>query len=192
MSPPAAPGGAWTEQVIHFFGVGNDGFDPEGGLALDARDNLYGTTYSGGIPGGGTAFQLTPPSQPGGVWSETVIHSFSYSRYDGAAPIATMILDRAGNLYGTTLFGGNSCFYNSTRYGCGVVFQLSPSDTDGSAWNESVLYFFKRGPGTAKQPGARLLFDDYGNLYGTTIWGGYNACPGDGSDGCGTVFKIVR
>jgi hypothetical protein len=192
VSPPAAPGGAWTEKVIHFFGVGDDGFNPDGALTLDANGNLYGTTYSGGKPLGGTAFQLAPPSEPGGAWTESVIHSFSYSRSDGAAPGATMILDRAGNLYGTTLFGGNSCFYNGTQYGCGVVFKLSPPGTGGGAWNETVLYFFQRGVRTAKQPGGSLLFDNLGNLYGTTVGGGYSACTADGADGCGTVFEIFR
>ena len=191
LSPPAAPGGDWTEKVIHFFGTGDDGFNPEGGLVLGANGILYGTTFSGGKSVGGTAFQLVPPSQPPGVWNETVIHNFSYSRYDGAAPVASMILDRAGNLYGTTLFGGNSCYYNGAAYGCGVVFELSPRHSDGAAWDETVLYFFRKGAGTAKQPAGSLLFDNYGDLYGTTVDGGYDTCPG-GSDECGTVFKIVQ
>ena len=106
LSPPAAPGGDWTERVIHFFGMGDDGFNPEGGLALGAHGVLYGTTYSGGRTVGGTAFQLTPPREPRDAWTETIIHNFSYSRDDGAAPVASMILDGEGNLYGTTLFGG--------------------------------------------------------------------------------------
>ncbi len=183
VSPPAAPGGNWTEQILHFFGVGDDGFNPEGGLALDAKGNLYGTSYSGGEKGGGTAFRLAPPSQPGGDWSETVIHAFSYSRDDGAAPVATMIFDPEGNLYGTTLFGGDSCFVDDAYYGCGIVFKLSPEGRDGMAWHESVLYFFQPGPGKAEQPAASLLFDNYGNLYGTTAYGGDNDY--------GTIFRIV-
>jgi uncharacterized repeat protein (TIGR03803 family) len=69
-------------------------------------------------------------------------------------------------------------------YGCGVVFKLSPTDRDGTAWHESVLYYFQPGPRTAKQPAASLLFDNYGNLYGTTVYGG-------GPDQQGTVFRIV-
>jgi uncharacterized repeat protein (TIGR03803 family) len=184
VSPPAAPGGAWTEQVLHSFGMGDDGFDPEGGLALDAKGNLYGTTYSGGKKEGGTAFRLAPPSQSGGAWMESVIHAFSYSRSDGAAPVATMVLDLEGNLYGTTMFGGEPCFFDDAYYGCGIVFKLSPQDRDGTAWHESVLYFFQPGPSTAKQPAASLLFDNYGNLYGTTVYGGT-------PDQQGTVFRIV-
>jgi hypothetical protein len=193
VSPPSAPGGVWTEQVIHFFGVGDDGFNPDAGLALDPKGNLYGTTYSGGKPGGGTAFQLAPPGQSGGAWTETVIHNFNYSSSDGAAPVATMIFDREGNLYGTTLFGGNSCEYNGAAYGCGVVFKLSPRNTDGSAWRESILHFFQKRVGAARQPAASLLFDNDGNLYGTSVDGGYyGACPVNGGFGCGTVFEIVR
>ncbi len=185
VSPPAAPGGAWTEQVIHTFGMGGgDGINPEGGLALDAKGNLYGTTYSGGKNYGGIAFRLAPPSQAGGAWTETVIHDFSYSIYDGAAPIATMILDPEGNLYGTTMFGGNHCRSDGAYYGCGVVYKLSPVDRDGTAWHESLLYFFQTGRYAAKQPAASLLFDNYGNLYGTTVYGG-------GEEQRGTIFRIV-
>jgi uncharacterized repeat protein (TIGR03803 family) len=186
VSPPAAPGGEWTEQVLHFFGVGSDGFDPEGGLTLDARGNLYGTTYSGGALGGGTAFQLVRPNRAGGSWTEHVIHSFNYSPYDGAAPVATMIPDWDGNLYGTAMFGGHPCVYDDATYGCGVVFELSPPESDGGAWRERVLYFFQMRPGAGRQPGASLLFDDFGSLYGTTVYGG--ACA---AEQCGTVFRIV-
>jgi uncharacterized repeat protein (TIGR03803 family) len=191
VSPPATSGGAWTEQVIHFFGMGTDGFDPEGGLTLDAKGNLYGTTYSGGARGGGTAFRLSPPSQPGGAWTEGIIHSFAYSLTDGAAPAATMAMDNGGNLYGTTLFGGNSCFFNGADYGCGVVFELSPAGGGSHTWNETVLYFFPRPFGNPRSPAASLLFDAAGDLYGTTVYGGVNTCISQG-EGCGTVFKIVR
>lgn len=192
VSPPAVPGGAWTEQVIHFFGKGHDGFNPEGGLTLEPKGNLYGTTYSGGgAPGGGTAFQLTP--QSGGTWTETMIHRFNYTPSDGAAPVATMIFDREGNLYGTTLFGGNPCEYNGAAYGCGVAFKLSPPSADGSAWHEDILHFFQRRVGSARQPAASLLLDNHGNLYGTSVDGGYyGACPVNGGFGCGTVFEIAR
>ena len=190
VSPPAAPGRDWTERVIHFFGVAEDGFNPEGGLALGVNGVLYGTTYSGGRTVGGTAFQLTAPREPRDAWTETIIHNFSYSRDDGAAPVASMILDREGNLYGTTLFGGNPCYYNGARYGCGVVFKLTPRHTDGTAWDETVLHFFRTGGDTPKQPAGSLLFDNNGNLYGTTVDGGYDDCPGGDND-CGTVFKIV-
>lgn len=192
VSPPTAPGRAWTEQVIHFFGMPGDGFDPEGGLTLDTKGNLYGTTYSGGAWVGGTAFRLSPPSQSGGDWTETVIHSFAYSGEDGAAPMATMILDQAGNLYGTTYFGGNPCFYNGADYGCGVVFELSPAGGGSAEWNECVLYFFSGLFGNSRNPAASLLFGASGGLYGTSVEGGISTCSGDDSPGCGTVFEVVR
>lgn len=193
VSPPTSAGGNWTEQVIHLFGIGDDGLNPEGGLTLDGNGNLYGTTYSGGTMVGGTAFQLTPPSQPGGGWTETVIHNFDYSSYDGGAPAATLIPDKTGNLYGTALFGGDRCFYNGAAFGCGVVFKLTPPDAQGSAWHESILYFFERTGRDARQPGSSLLFDNNGNLYGTSVGGGdYHTCPSNSEYGCGTVFEIVH
>ncbi|MGA1988214.1 MAG: choice-of-anchor tandem repeat GloVer-containing protein [Candidatus Sulfotelmatobacter sp.] len=191
VSPPAANGGAWSEQIIHFFGMGDDGFDPEGGLTLDAAGNLYGTTYSGGTIGGGTAFKLSPSGSPEGGWSEEIIHSFAYSTSDGAAPVASMILDQAGNLYGTTLFGGTPCVYNGADYGCGSVFKLAPV-AGSAAWKESILYFFPRKGGNPRQPGASLLLDNRGDLYGTTVGGGRFTCTFDEGDGCGTVFALVR
>jgi uncharacterized repeat protein (TIGR03803 family) len=191
VSPPAVNGGAWSEQIIHFFGVGGDGFDPEGGLTVDAAGNLYGTTYSGGTPGGGTAFKLSPPSSAGGSWTEEIIHSFAYSTSDGAAPVATMILDKAGNLYGTTLFGGTPCIYNAQNYGCGSVFRLSPV-AGSTAWDETILDFFPETVGNPRQPAASLLFDNLGNLYGTTVGGGRYSCTFDEGDGCGTVFALTR
>jgi uncharacterized repeat protein (TIGR03803 family) len=187
VSPPAGKRGAWTEQVIHSFGIGNDSFDPEGGLTLDAAGNLYGTTYSGGSLGGGTVFRLSPPTQSGETWTEQIIHDFGYTTSDGAAPVATMILDRWGNLYGTTMFGGTPCFFNGADYGCGAVFELSPVN-GGSSWNETMLYSFPRAWGNPRHPAASLLFGAHGNLFGTTVYGGFDKC----STGCGTVFELER
>ncbi len=187
LSPPARQGDPWSEKVIHYLGLGKDGLNPTGGVSLDSQGNLYGTTYSGGTKGGGTVWKLAPQSD--GTWAETVLHNFDYG-FGGGAPQSTPILDSAGNLYGTATFGGNRCIYNGTAYGCGVVFELSPG-TNGS-WTETDLYRFLIGIDTPKQPQAGLLFDQHGNLYGTTTWGGFNACTGDGSNGCGTVFRILR
>ncbi len=184
VSPPSVAGAAWSEQILYFFGKGHDGFDPEGGLTLDAAGNLYGTTYSGGTPGGGTVFMLSPPSQAGGAWTEEIIHSFAYSLADGAAPVATMIMDKAGNLYGTTLFGGDPCVYNTVAYGCGTVFELSPT-AGGTGWTETILYLFPRVWNDPRQPASSLFMDGHGNLYGTSTEGG-------GHDEFGTVFELVR
>jgi uncharacterized repeat protein (TIGR03803 family) len=192
VSPPTAPGGVWTEKVLYRFGGEHDGLNPLSSLILDAAGNLYGTTYGGGALGGGTVFQLTRPAQAAGTWTKKVLHDFSYGTTDGAAPTAGLIRDPAGNLYGTTEFGGNRCVVNGTAYGCGVLFELTPPSVGSGAWTETLIHHFKTYVPAGKNPGANLLLDKAGNLYGTTIYGGYNQCPGDGSDGCGTVFQILR
>ncbi len=95
--------GGWTETVLYNFTFGTDGAIPYAGVIFDSAGNLYGTTFDGGTYGNGTVFELTPNGSGG--WTETVLHSFS-SGIDGANPYAGLILDRAGNLYGTTLDGG--------------------------------------------------------------------------------------
>ena len=118
-------GGGWTEQVLHSFdNNGTDGFYPEASLIFDAAGNLYGTTQAGGTStcdgGCGTVFELRPTV--GGGWTEQVLHSFG-SGGDGAFPLAGLIFDRVGNLYGTTGGGGaNQCAGSS----CGTVFELTP------------------------------------------------------------------
>src|ERR1017187_8224217 len=99
---PAA-GGTWTEQVLHSFGSGTDGAYPYAGLIFDGAGNLYGTT-SGGGTAHGTLFELTPAG--GGTWTEQVLHNFGNGT-DGAEPLASLIFDGAGNLYGTTSYGGS-------------------------------------------------------------------------------------
>ncbi len=110
-------GGAWTEQVLHSFGNGTDGYYPFAGLIFDAAGNLYGTTWAGGTYGWGTVFELTPT---GGGWTETVLHSFNDNGTDGILPEAGLIFDAIGNLYGTTPSGGAEGEYG------GTVFELTP------------------------------------------------------------------
>jgi uncharacterized repeat protein (TIGR03803 family) len=166
-------GGGWTESVIYSFLGGKDGSNPYASLIFDQRGNLYGTTGTGGSLGSGTVFKLTPNAD--GSWDESVLYSFIGGE-DGDRPLASLIMDAAGNLYGTTAFGGgakNSC-------GCGVVFELMPN-ADGT-WTESVLYRFTGGR-DGGNPDAGLIFDQAGNLYGTAEVGG--KC-------CGVVFKLMR
>jgi uncharacterized repeat protein (TIGR03803 family) len=114
----------WTEIVLHSFS-GNDGSTPYGNLIFDAAGDLYGTTVSGGSFGFGTAFELVPSAN--GTWTETVLYDFGEVNggEDGAAPYAGVILDTAGNLYGTTFAGGNES--DCSPYGgCGVVFEIIP------------------------------------------------------------------
>jgi uncharacterized repeat protein (TIGR03803 family) len=171
--------GNWTEKVIHRFCSWSncrDGVDSFAGLILDAAGNLYGTTRAGGTGCGGngcgTVFELIPTS--GGGWKEAVLHAFDNNGIDGDPPgWGTLAMDRAGTLYGTTA-GGGCCG--------GVVFKLTPQ-TDGH-WKETILYDFKGGA-SGFGPGAGVVMDKAGNLYGTTVYGGSSSC------GCGVVYKLA-
>jgi uncharacterized repeat protein (TIGR03803 family) len=163
------PATAQTESVLYSFQGGLDGAQPVAGL-IDKAGNLFGTTGFGGSTGSGTVFELSPPSIPGGSWTETVLYSFQ-SGTDGAFPFSALIADPAGNLYGTTLAGGSVCAI------CGTVFKLSKR---GGVWSETVLYNFGFIDGA--NPFGKLLRDNDGTLYGTTYSGGdYDA---------GTVYKL--
>ena len=178
-------GGGWTETVLYHFGSGDDAADPNSGLIMDGAGNLYGTTKYGGsfsftggcADGCGTVFELSPIE--GGGWRETILHRFRNGS-DGTYPdFAGVIMDAAGNLYGTTSYGG--------VYGYGIVFELSPRA--GGGWTETVLHSFGNGD-DGSWPQAGLTIDSAGNLYGTTFWGGiYRYCTG-GNGGCGTVFEL--
>ncbi len=152
-------GGGWTEKVLHDFN-GKDGYFPRGGLIFDDSGNLYGTTNIGGVYGVGTVFELMPKT--GGGWTETVLHDFNNNGIDGEGPDAGLIFDGSGNLYGTTTVGGANLN--------GTVFELTPKTRAG--WTETVLYNFNGADGS--QPVAGLIFDNIGNLYGTTSVGGAN------------------
>src|ERR1022692_3318787 len=166
---PAADG-TWTEKVLHSFSGGTDGIHPYAGLIFDAAGNLYGTTELGGAYGYGTVFEVTPAA--GGTWTEKVLHSFYNDGTDGLEPYAGLILDAAGNLYGTTQDGGTAF--------TGKVFQLTTAA--GGTWTEKVVHTF--GSSTdGIDPVAGLIFDGAGNLYGTTSRGGtYNL---------GTAFELT-
>lgn len=167
------PSAAQTETLLHNF-ASSDGAEPAASLIMDSEGNFYGTTTAGGSAGNGTVFEL---SQSGGNWTEQVLYSFTGS--DGAEPAAGLIMDSAGNLYGTTVAGGTGCY----GYGCGVVFELSPSN--GGEWTEQVLYKFTGGS-DGRAASASLIMDGTGNLYGTTLYGG----AGCNVLGCGVVFEL--
>jgi uncharacterized repeat protein (TIGR03803 family) len=147
--------------VLHSFTGGADGETPDAGLIPNGAD-LYGTTANGGASGSGTVFKIDKTGK------ETVLHSFAGGA-DGEKPVASLIHDAAGNLYGTTEFGGTS-----SR---GTVFKL---DATGK---ETVLHSFAGYPTDGSYPFAGLVRDAAGNLYGTTL--------GGGASGLGTVFKIA-
>jgi uncharacterized repeat protein (TIGR03803 family) len=120
LSPPATPGGAWTETILHSFtGRNGDGAGPNAGVVIGGNGTLYGTTQYGGTSHfSGTVFQLAPPATPGGAWTETILHSFTGQNGDGANPSGALVIGRNGALYGTTAYGGTS--------DSGTVFELVP------------------------------------------------------------------
>jgi uncharacterized repeat protein (TIGR03803 family) len=155
--------------VLNSFAGGTDGRGPVAGLYRDAAGNLYGTTSEGGGSDWGTVFKLDTTGK------ETVLYRFSGGA-DGGAPMAGLIQDAAGNLYGTTSYGGVT---NCGGGPCGVVFKLDPKG------NETVLHAFTGSPDGA-DPLAALIQDSAGNLFGTTREGGTVNNLND----AGTVFKI--
>lgn len=165
--PPAGQSSPWTFSVIHDFGgYPNDGSGPAARLVFDAQGNLYGTTIGGGPSNGGTVFMLTPPAAGQTTWTETVLQNFP-GRVGVTAPV---ILDAAGNLYGTTYAGG--------QYGAGMVFMLTKPAPGQPTWTLSTLYSFQNTFGGAW---GGLTFDKAGNLYGATLGAGPNY---------GRVFKL--
>jgi uncharacterized repeat protein (TIGR03803 family) len=173
----------WTERVLHTFSD-----EPTAPLIVDGAGNLYGTTT--GASGSGTVFRLSP-GDPN--WSYTLLHSFcqTFPCLDGAVPYAGVIMDAAGNLYGTTRYGGanrSTTLCPSPKVGCPTAFALTPNK-DRSVWTETVLYSFcsQSSCTDGVQPNGGLLMDGAGNLFGTTVYGGNSACR---APGCGTVFTL--
>jgi uncharacterized repeat protein (TIGR03803 family) len=169
--------GKWSEKVLHSFCAAKDctdGKSPNASLIIDAAGNLYGTTEAGGASGMGTVFRVKPHAS--GRWTETVLHSFNGT--DGRFPLSSLILDAHGNLYGTTYLGG-------AKTDNGTVFELTPGA--GDTWTEKVLYSFCAVTGCldGTYPGAGVILDSLGNLYGTTFEGGTG-----GYGGYGTVFEV--
>ena len=162
-------GSGWTKRILHSFQLSQtDGANPYAGLIFDPSGNLYGATQYGGSGGGGTVFELSPS---GGSWTFTTLYSFSGSGGGHAkGPVADLVMDSAGNLYGTT--GGDGAY----RSGC--VFKL----THGSGgWTYTSLHDFTGGS-DGNLPRSNVVFDGSGNLY-STAYGGV--------DGKGVVFQIT-
>lgn len=155
-----------TETVLYTFTGANETGRPMGNLVRDTAGNLYGTVSLGSSgQGSGTVFKIDPTG------TETILHQFTNGA-DGGNPLAGVIRDSAGNLYGTTNMGGNT----ACNSGCGVVFKIDPTGV------ETVLYSFSGGV-DGFYPNGGLVRDGAGNLYGTTYFGG--------TTGDGTVFKLT-
>ena len=157
--------GGWTESVIHSMNDFTEGAYPPSGVVADQAGDLYGVVeYS---PNGfGSVFELSASNG----WMLSVLYTFD-GRADGGTPIGSLIIDAAGNLYGTTSSNGNG--------GAGTVFELSPT---GNGWTYAVLYSFT-GPNNGG-PAAPLTMDASGDLYGTAVTAGAN--------GYGSVFKLTH
>lgn len=159
-----------VETVLHSFGAtSTDGTYPEAGLVMDSKGNLYGTTYDGGAygysrfsEGYGTIFKISPDG------TETILYNFGATKASGASPIAGLVMDAKGNLYGTTAGGG--------KYGQGTIYKLTPTGT------ETALYNFGATANDCINP-STLLMDKSGNFYGT--------CNRGGQYGNGIVFELT-
>jgi len=164
-------GGGWTQKVLHAFNKGGDGYNPMASLTFDASGNLWGTTTVGGAYDAGTIFELIPLA--GGGWKEEVVHSFNPGIGDGANPYSNVIFDSAGNLFGTTAYGGIST---------GTVYEMIRQSDGG--WVEKVIHIFVPALGyDGYWPFSGLVVDGAGNLWGTASNGGLN--------GCGSVFEMT-
>ena len=174
--------GEWEETILHNFHWPEDGAEPSGGMILDASGRIYGTTFEGGAGGGhcaycGTVYQLT---QSDLGWTKRILYTFRGGA-DGETPIASLVFDHSGRLYGTT----NGIYYPGNNHppvgtgGC--VFMLTPSGDD---WHFEVLHSFVASPGyPTGGPNSNLVLDAAGNIYGTTFE--------IGAYGSGSVFKLT-
>jgi uncharacterized repeat protein (TIGR03803 family) len=164
-------GGGFTEKILHICNPNSKSPTfPQAGLIFDAAGNLYGTSGAGGIYNQGTVFELLPAAD--GSWTEKTLHSFNFNGKDGFDPEAGVVFDNAGNLYGTTFYGG--------IYGYGTVFKLTPQA--GGSWSERVLHSFNNNGKDGYETHAGVIVDASGNVYGTTYRGG--------TYGFGTVFEL--
>jgi len=185
--------GKWTETVLHrFTGKGTDGWNPSGSLAFDKAGNLWGATFLGGAgdsstcgdPNGGvgfcgTVFELTPKAN--GTWTESALYSF-VDASTGWNPFSGVILDKAGDLVGTTENGGSALD--------GTVFKITPKGK-GKVEESLIHEFVGEADGAFPQTG--LTSDAAGNLYGVTLVGGGTAftCKENSGGGCGIVYKLA-
>jgi uncharacterized repeat protein (TIGR03803 family) len=172
------------ETVLYSFtGAGGDGAFPSGGLARDNAGAFYGTTYAGGDvscgypPGCGTVFKVEPNGK------ETVLYRFTGVHRDGCYPVAGVVVDSDGNIFGTTQQGGQTGANCVAYPGSGVVFMLDRSG------KETILHSFTGG----KDGGVPnfVVLDAGGNVYGTAATGGHINCKYSLGYGCGTVFKLT-
>ncbi len=183
-------GHGWKFEVLYRFHGRSDGAQPGGSLLFGSDGNLYGTTSYAEVPqrgGYGTVFELEHTAHG---WKEKTLYAFKNCP-DGAEPVAGLAMDGSGNLYGTTLAGGDqNCIYGA---GCGVVFELEQS---GGGWKEKVLHRFHGDEGASPFAAITLASPPHSDgltaccsIYGTTEHGGY---PSSYDETAGVVFGMVR
>jgi uncharacterized repeat protein (TIGR03803 family) len=158
-----------TENVLHNFSAGSDGFGPGGGVVFDRSGNVYGMTPDGGSHSEGTIYQVW---RAGRQWHEKIIHAFTGGTDGGVGSLGLLLRDGAGTLYGVTEIGG--------AHGNGTVFKLRA--TSKNQWRLTTLHAFKGTP-DGGSPYGGLVADAAGDLFGTTYYGG--------AGGLGTVFELV-
>lgn len=161
--------GSWTETFPYTFGDGKN-FVPVGSMVIDGLGNLYGTTAEGGAYEWGSVYRL---SQSNGVWSNQPLYDFTYTGTSGTGPEPSgLVMDGAGNLYGTTQQGG--------EYGVGELFKLTPT---AGYWRFTLIHAFA-GSTDGGYPWGQLVIDSSGDIYGTTLTGGVFQY--------GTTYKFVH
>jgi hypothetical protein len=167
--------GGWVETVLHRFTGGNDGGVPMAALVMDANGVLYGTASQGGLYGYGTVYTLTPNGNGGFTFAW--VHAF-----DGAArggnPMSPLLIDASGNLFGTTIHGGNRAMCPQNN-GCGIVFELQKTATG----YEEIVPLQMQPTRAGEYPVSGLVADSAGNLYGSSP---------SGRGIAGTVFKLTQ
>ncbi len=164
-----AIGGGWTYNSIYsFLNNGRDAAYPQSSLTLDSAGNIYGTSNGGGAYDAGAVYKLT---NSGGDWRDAVLFSFT-GGYSGGAPLAGVIFDKAGNLYGTMENGGGDAVGN--------IYKLTPTR---GVWAIHIIHTFTGGPDGAYPSPFNLAIDNSGNLYGTTLEGGLFTY--------GTIYKLT-
>lgn len=162
----------WDESIVYNFTRGSDGGNAQASVVFDASGNMYGTNVNAGAGNSGVIFEMTPS---GGAWAYHVLYPFTGGS-DGANPDSLLLFDQAGNMYGSALAGGNP---GCSGYGCGTIFELSPTQT---GWTAQALYAFNDGTDGAN-PQSGVVMDGAGNIY--TATGGSDASTG------GTVLELL-
>jgi uncharacterized repeat protein (TIGR03803 family) len=160
LAPPTTQGGAWKQNILYSFlgdNTGaNDGAGPRGSIVLAGSGKIYGTTQGGGQYGYGTVYELLPPTQSGGPWTETLLYNFASE----VEPVNGLVAGAGGKLYGTTYLGG--------RYNVGSVFRLSPPALPGDPWTEATIYNFNNNGTVPQGYPTGVILDAAGSLYGAT------------------------